>query len=37
MARLDYLKTLGVDALWLTPVYVSPGGQTATTSPITST
>ena len=26
-ARLDYLKTLGVDALWLTPVYVSPGGQ----------
>ncbi|WP_033138968.1 alpha,alpha-phosphotrehalase [Aeromonas finlandensis] len=24
MARLDYLKTLGVDALWLTPVYLSP-------------
>ncbi|MFQ1658472.1 alpha,alpha-phosphotrehalase [Aeromonas veronii] len=24
MARLDYLKTLGVNALWLTPVYVSP-------------
>lgn len=24
MARLDYLKTMGVDALWLTPVYVSP-------------
>ncbi|MFM5344761.1 alpha,alpha-phosphotrehalase [Aeromonas veronii] len=24
MARLGYLKTLGVDALWLTPVYVSP-------------
>ncbi|WP_421338956.1 alpha,alpha-phosphotrehalase [Aeromonas veronii] len=24
MARLDYLKTLGVDALWLTPVYASP-------------
>ncbi|ELI6424041.1 alpha,alpha-phosphotrehalase [Aeromonas veronii] len=24
MARLDYIKTLGVDALWLTPVYVSP-------------
>ncbi|WP_324061472.1 alpha,alpha-phosphotrehalase [Aeromonas caviae] len=24
MARLDYLKTLDVDALWLTPVYVSP-------------
>jgi glycosidase len=37
MARLDYLKTLGVDALWLTPVYVSPRWTTATTSPITST
>ncbi|WP_438833625.1 alpha,alpha-phosphotrehalase [Aeromonas oralensis] len=24
MARLDYFKILGVDALWLTPVYVSP-------------
>ena len=23
-ARLDYLKTLGVDAIWLTPVYPSP-------------
>ncbi len=23
-SRLDYLQTLGVDALWLTPVYVSP-------------
>ncbi|MGY2941935.1 glycosidase [Ewingella americana] len=22
--RLDYLKTLGVDALWITPMYVSP-------------
>ena len=22
--RLDYLKTLGVDALWLTPMYLSP-------------
>lgn len=22
--RLDYLKTLGVDALWLTPFYISP-------------
>lgn len=35
MARLDYLKTLGVDALWLTPVYVSPRWTTATTSPTT--
>ena len=24
IARLDYLKTLGVDALWLTPFYISP-------------
>ena len=23
-ARLDYLKTLGVDAIWLTPIYPSP-------------
>ncbi|MEB6379659.1 alpha,alpha-phosphotrehalase [Leclercia adecarboxylata] len=23
-SRLDYLKTLGVDALWLTPFYISP-------------
>ncbi|MGB9289801.1 MAG: alpha-amylase family glycosyl hydrolase, partial [Terracidiphilus sp.] len=23
-ARLDYLKDLGVDAIWLTPVYPSP-------------
>jgi trehalose-6-phosphate hydrolase len=22
--RLDYLQTLGVDALWLTPFYISP-------------
>jgi len=24
IARLDYLKTLGVDAIWLTPFYISP-------------
>ncbi|WP_436877089.1 alpha,alpha-phosphotrehalase [Siccibacter turicensis] len=24
IARLDYLHTLGVDAIWLTPVYISP-------------
>ncbi|KHT62067.1 trehalose-6-phosphate hydrolase [Photobacterium gaetbulicola] len=24
IAKLDYLKTLGVDAIWLTPVYSSP-------------
>ena len=23
-SRLDYLKTLGVDAIWLTPIYPSP-------------
>ena len=22
--RLDYLKTLGIDAIWLTPFYISP-------------
>lgn len=24
IARLDYLRTLGVDAIWLTPFYISP-------------
>ncbi|MGV1169891.1 alpha,alpha-phosphotrehalase [Enterobacter asburiae] len=24
MQRLDYLKTLGIDAIWLTPFYISP-------------
>lgn len=24
IARLDYLQTLGVDAIWLTPFYISP-------------
>lgn len=24
-ARLDYLKDLGIDAIWLTPIYPSPG------------
>ena len=24
-SRLDYLKTLGVDAIWLSPIYASPG------------
>jgi len=33
--RLDYLKTLGVDALWLTPMYLSPQIDMATTWPIT--
>lgn len=27
ISRLDYLKTLGVDVLWLTPVYASPGAD----------
>lgn len=34
-ARLDYLQQLGVDAIWLTPVYLSPRLITAMTSPIT--
>ena len=25
--RLDYLQTLGVDALWLSPVYLSPNAD----------
>ncbi len=24
ISRLDYLKTLGVDVLWLTPIFKSP-------------
>ena len=27
ISKLDYLKTLGVDVLWLTPVYASPGAD----------
>lgn len=27
ISRLDYLKTLGVDALWLSPVYLSPNAD----------
>ena len=29
--RLDYLKTLGIDAIWLTPFYISRRWITATT------
>ena len=28
--KLDYLKELGVDYIWLTPFYVSPSGITVT-------
>ena len=32
--KLDYLRELGVDCLWLMPIYVSPlNGSTATTLP----
>ena len=34
-ARLDYLAALGVDCLWLLPMYPSPFRTTATTSPTT--
>ncbi|KLD57619.1 hypothetical protein WP50_32435, partial [Lactiplantibacillus plantarum] len=27
ISRLDYLATLGVDALWLSPVYKSPNAD----------
>jgi trehalose-6-phosphate hydrolase len=33
--RLDYLKTLGIDAIWLTPFYISRRWITATTWRIT--
>ena len=33
-ARLPYLRWLGVNTLWLTPIYPSPCGTGATTSPI---
>ena len=33
--RLDYLKELGVDYLWLTPFFISPRTTTAMTWPIT--
>lgn len=34
-ASLPYLRGLGVDALWFTPWYASPGWTAATTSPTT--
>ena len=37
-SRLDYLKVLGVDAIWLSPIYPSPPRSTsAMTSPTTRT
>ena len=36
-AKLDYLKELGVDYLWLTPFFVSPRTTTAMTWPTTGT
>ena len=24
ISKLDYLNTLGIDAIWLTPIYLSP-------------
>jgi len=34
-SHLDYLKDLGVDAIWITPFYPSPQVDLDTTSPIT--
>jgi len=36
MARLPYVQALGVDAIWLSPIFPSPMADSATTSPITS-
>lgn len=30
-AKLDYLKTLGIDCIWITPIYQSPKGIMAMT------
>lgn len=35
--KLDYLKELGVGAIWLTPIYKSPRRTMATTLPTTTT
>ena len=35
--RLDYLAWLGVDGLWVSPIYPSPWPTSATTSPTTAT
>ena len=37
LSKLDYLKDLGVDCIWLLPIYPSPLRTTATTSPTTTT
>lgn len=34
-SRLDHLAELGIDQLWLSPIYPSPMVDTATTSAIT--
>ena len=33
ISKLDYLKELGIDAIWLSPVFKSPRTTTATISP----
>ena len=35
LSRLDYLKELGIGAVWLCPVYDSPNADMATISAIT--
>ena len=34
-SRLSYLKLLGIDVIWLSPVYQSPNDETVTISVIT--
>ena len=35
ISRLDYLETLGIDGIWLSPMCASPRWTTAMTFPIT--
>ena len=35
LSKLDYIKSLGVDAIWFSPLYPAPTRILATTSPTT--
>ena len=34
ISKLDYIKELGIDAIWLSPIYDSPNDDNVTTSGI---